>query len=51
MPRLYAKLMYPSNFLCDVLRVSSEPERGVVRMLVNTLFWTMLGVFVVWIVS
>jgi hypothetical protein len=51
MPKFYAKLMYPSNRLCDVLHVSGEAERGVVRMLVNTLFWTTLGVIVVWLAS
>jgi len=51
MPKLYAALTYPSNRLCDALHVSGEAERGVVRMLVNTLFWTMLGVIVVWLVS
>lgn len=51
MPKLYAVLVYPSNRLCDLLRISGEAERGVVRMLINTLFWTTLGVFVVWAVS
>lgn len=49
--RIYAALMRPSNILCDVLHVSGEAERGVVRMLINTLFWTTLGVIVVWWVS
>lgn len=51
MPKLYATLMYPSNRLCDALHVSGEAERGVVRMLVNTLFCTTLGVVVVWLAS
>lgn len=42
-------LMYPSNVICDILDVAGEPERGVVRMLVNTLFCTTLGVLVVWL--
>ena len=50
-PKVYCALMYPSNRFCDALRISGEAERGVVRMLVNTLFWTTLGVFVVWWVS
>ena len=51
MPKLYAALAYPSNRLCDALRISSEAERGVVRMLINTLFWTTLGVVMVWVMS
>jgi hypothetical protein len=51
MPRVFATLMYPSNRLCDMLHVSGEAERGVVRMLINTLFWTTLGVILVWAVS
>jgi len=51
MPKLYAVLAYPSNRLCDVLEIAGEAERGVVRMLINTLFWTTLGVLVVWLVS
>jgi hypothetical protein len=51
MPKLYAALTYPSNVLCDILHVSGEAERGVVRMLINTLFWTTLGVTVVWLAS
>jgi hypothetical protein len=43
--------MYPSNVFCDALRISGEHERGVVRMLINTLFWATLGVFVVWVAS
>ncbi|HKD46987.1 MAG TPA: hypothetical protein VKB67_04835 [Rhizomicrobium sp.] len=49
--KVYAALMYPSNVLCDKLHVSGEAERGVVRMLINTLFWTTLGVILVWIVT
>lgn len=44
-------MMYPSNALCDVLQVAGEAERGVVRMLINTLFWTTLGVLVVWLTA
>jgi len=51
MPKLYAALIYPSNRLCDALRISGEAERGVVRMLINTLFWTTMGVIVVWVAS
>jgi hypothetical protein len=48
---MFATLMYPSNQLCDMLHVTGEAERGVVRMLVNTRFWTTLGVILVWAVS
>jgi hypothetical protein len=50
-PLFLAALIYPSNRLCDVLHITGEAERGVVRMLINTLFWTTLGVFVVWFAS
>ena len=51
MPRIYAALIYPSNRLCDAMHIAGEAERGVVRMLINTLFWTTLGVTVVWLLS
>lgn len=44
-------MMYPSNALCDALQVAGEAERGVVRMLINTLFWTTAGVLVVWVMA
>jgi hypothetical protein len=34
-----------------MLQVSGEAECGVVRMLINTLFWTTLGVILVWAMS
>jgi hypothetical protein len=40
-------LAYPANFVCDSLRIVNENERSVVRMLVNTLIWTTIGVVVV----
>jgi hypothetical protein len=39
-------LMWPSNFACDLLHLEDEHERGMLRMLVNTLVWTTLGVVV-----
>lgn len=33
-------LMAPSNMVCDLLRMTDPHERGMVRMLVNTLLWT-----------
>jgi len=32
-------LMRPSNMVCDRLKITDEQERGMVRMLVNTLLW------------
>ncbi|HEX3971818.1 MAG TPA: hypothetical protein VHX19_10870 [Stellaceae bacterium] len=40
-------LAYPANLVCDNLHISDENERSVVRMLVNALIWTTLGVVVV----
>lgn len=51
MSKMFGMLMYPSNAICNMLGVSGEHERGVVRMLVNTLFWTTLGVLVVWVAA
>jgi hypothetical protein len=45
-------LMKPSNKVCDLLRMTDAHERGMVRMLVNTLIWTTFCVtlmLVVWI--
>ena len=39
-------LMLPSNAICDALGMIDEHERGMVRMLVNTLIWTTLCVTV-----
>ena len=46
-------LMAPSNAVCDALKVADEQERGMVRMLVNTLIWTTIGAagfFFAWVV-
>jgi hypothetical protein len=37
-------IMLPSNAICDALGMTDEHERGMVRMLVNTLLWTTLCV-------
>jgi hypothetical protein len=37
-------LMLPSNAICDHFRITDEHERGLVRMLINTLLW--LTIFV-----
>ena len=39
-------LMMPSNRVCDLLGMTDAHERGMVRMLVNTLIWTTLCVTV-----
>lgn len=33
-------LMLPANRVCDAFNVTDEHERGMIRMLVNTLLWT-----------
>jgi hypothetical protein len=43
-PVMYRLLMAPSNAICDALGLSDENERGTVRMLVNMLLWTIIGV-------
>lgn len=48
----YRLLMSPSNAVCDALHVADEHERGMIRMLVNTLIWTTIGAtvfFVAWV--
>jgi len=36
-------LMWPANAACNRLGLTDEQERGMVRMLVNTLLWTTIG--------
>lgn len=48
--RIFQLLMYPANAVCDALGLIDENERGVVRMLINGLLWTALGVIVVLVV-
>jgi hypothetical protein len=43
----FCALAYPANLVCDRLHVADENERSIIRMLVNTLIWTTLGVVVV----
>ena len=50
---LFQIVMWPSNFACDLLHLEDEHERGMLRMLVNTLLWTSIGVLafmIAWIV-
>lgn len=47
---LFQLLMLPANACCDRLGLVDENERGVVRMLVNALLWTVIGAAVAWIV-
>ena len=41
---LFQMLMWPSNVACDRLGLQDEQERGMLRMLVNTVLWTTIGV-------
>ena len=43
-------LLLPSNLVCDAMNIRDENERGMVRMLVNTLLWTTLCVTVMLVV-
>lgn len=40
-------LLAPGNLACDRLGIAHDGARELVRMLVNTLFWTAVGVLVV----
>ena len=49
---IYRLLMAPANAVCDVLHVDDEHERGMIRMLVNSLIWITIGAtgfFVAWL--
>jgi hypothetical protein len=51
---LFQILALPANAVCDSLRLTDEHDRGMVRMLVNTLIWTTVGAtifFVSWMVA
>ena len=39
-------LLLPSNLVCDAMNIRDENERGMVRMLVNTVLWMTLGVII-----
>lgn len=41
---MFHLLMLPANRVCDALGLTDEHERGMVRMLVNTLLWATIGV-------
>lgn len=36
---MFRLLMWPSNAVADALKITDEHERGMIRMLVNTLLW------------
>ena len=36
-------LLLPSNMVCDAMKIQDEHERGMVRMLVNTVMWMTIG--------
>ena len=44
---IFQALAYPANFVCDRLGLTDENERSVVRMLINALIWTPIGVIAV----
>ncbi len=49
---MFRLLMLPSNAVCDALKLTADHERGMVRMLVNTVLWTTILITVltlVWI--
>ncbi|MBS0273371.1 MAG: hypothetical protein JSR55_03005 [Proteobacteria bacterium] len=48
--KLLDLLMRPANVCCDRLGLVDENERGVVRMLVNALLWTIIGAALAWAV-
>ncbi|WP_158817521.1 hypothetical protein [Methylocapsa sp. S129] len=39
--------LLPGDFACDVLGMGKTEYRDLVRMLINSLVWTTIGVFVV----
>jgi hypothetical protein len=43
---MYRLLMGPSNAVCDVMRITDEGERGMIRMLVNMMLLTAISVVV-----
>ena len=44
---MFRLLMGPSNAVCDRLGLTNEHERGMMRMLVNMMIVTAIGVVVV----
>ncbi len=42
-------LLLPGNLVSDRLGVSQENNRDLVRMLINSLFWILVGVFGLWL--
>ncbi len=44
---MFRLIMAPSNAICDALKITDEQERGMVRMLVNTLLWLTIAVGVI----
>lgn len=47
---MFRLLMLPSNAVCDALKLKEDPERGMVRMLVNTVLWTTILITVLTLV-
>mgnify|MGYP000688658367 CR=1 FL=1 len=43
-PSVYRLLMRPSNAVCDAMHITDEGERGMIRMLVNMMLLSLIGV-------
>lgn len=41
---MYRLLMRPSNAVCDAMHITDEGERGMIRMLVNMMLLSLIGV-------
>jgi len=46
---MFQFLMAPSNAVCDLLGLTDEHERGMMRMLVNMMLFTAIIVVVVYV--
>lgn len=47
---MFRLLMLPSNIVCDRMKITDEHERGLVRMLVNSVLWMTIGITVLTLV-
>lgn len=41
---MYRLLMRPANAVCDAMHITDEGERGMIRMLVNMMLLSLVGV-------
>ena len=44
-------LLFPGNFACNAIGLESDDKRELVRMLVNSLVWIVIGMFVAVVVT